>query len=126
MPLTYSVGAKNARMTATRDLCADGSLEFLTSADAVLASIGLSTTGGTVTGGVWTLAFDGSATASAAGTAARARIKNSSGTVVVSGLAVALPPPQGQAQAADTMTLNNTDLQAGQTIDLNSVTITHA
>lgn len=43
MPLTYSVDAKNARMTATRDACADGTLEILTSADAVLASIGLST-----------------------------------------------------------------------------------
>lgn len=43
MPLTYSTGAKNARMTAVRDLCADGTLEILTSADAVLASIGLST-----------------------------------------------------------------------------------
>ena len=43
MPMTYSVGAKNARMTATRDACADGTLEILTSADAVLASIGLST-----------------------------------------------------------------------------------
>ena len=43
MPVTYSTGAKNARMTATRDACADGSLEILTSADAVPASIGLST-----------------------------------------------------------------------------------
>lgn len=65
MPVTYSTGAKNARMTAVRDLCADGSLEILTSTDTVLVSLGLSTAGGTVTGGVWTLAFDGSATAHA-------------------------------------------------------------
>ena len=29
MPLTYSVDAKNARMTATRDACADGSLSLI-------------------------------------------------------------------------------------------------
>ncbi len=126
MPVTYSVGAKNARMTATRDACADGTLEILTSADAVLASIGLSTAGGTVTGGVWTLTFDGSATATAAGTAAKARIKNSAGTVVVSGLGVAMPPPAGQSQAADTVTLDNTSIASGQTIALGTVTITHA
>lgn len=33
MPVTYSTGAKNARMTSVRDLCADGTLEILTSAD---------------------------------------------------------------------------------------------
>lgn len=126
MPMTYSTGAKNARMTATRDACADGTLEILTSADAVLASIGLSTAGGTVTGGVWTLTFDAAATAIAAGTAAKARIKNSAGTVIVSGLAVALPPPQGQAQAADTVTLDNTSIATGQVVSLGAFTITHA
>lgn len=126
MPVTYSVGAKNARMTATRDACADGTLEILTSADAVLASIGLSTAGGTVTGGVWTLTFDGSVTATAAGTAAKARIKNSAGTVTVSGLGVAMPPPSGQSQAPDTVTLDNTSIATGQVVSLGAFTITHA
>lgn len=120
MPVTYSVGAKNARMTAVRDLCADGTLEILTSADAVLASIGLSTAGGTVTGGVWTLTFDGSATASAAGTAAKARIKNASGTVVVSDLTVSAIGGSGDVK------LDNTSIATGQTVSVGSLTITHA
>lgn len=120
MAVTYSVGAKNARMTATRDQCADGSLEITTSADAVLASIGLSATGGTVTGGVWTLAFDGAATASATGTAAKARIKNSAGTVVVSDLTVSATGGAGE------INLDNTSIATGQTITLGTVTVTHA
>ena len=120
MPVTYSVGAKNARMTATRDACADGTLEILTSADAVLASIGLSTAGGTVTGGVWTLTFDGAATAGAAGTAAKARIKASTGTVVVDGLTVSATGGSGDLR------LDNTSIASGQTISVSSLTITHA
>lgn len=118
MPVTYSVGAKNARMTAVRDLCADGTMEILTSADAVLLSFGLSTAGGTVTSGVWTLTFDGPATASAAGTAARARIKNNAGTVVVSGLTV------GTSGAE--VTIDNATIAAGQQVTLNTFTLTHA
>lgn len=120
MPLTYSTGAKNARMTAVRDLCADGSLEILTSADAVLASIGLSTAGGTVTGGVWTLTFDGAATATAAGTAAKARIKNASGTVVVSDLTVSATGGSGDVK------LDNTSIASGQSVSVSSFTVTHA
>ena len=120
MPVTYSVGAKNARMTATRDACADGTLEILTSADAVLASIGLSTAGGTVTGGVWTLTFDGAATATAAGTAAKARIKNASGTVVVSDLTVSATGGSGDVK------LDNTSIASGQSVSPGSFTITHA
>lgn len=120
MPLTYSVGAKNARMTATRDACADGTLEILTSADAVLASIGLSTAGGTVTGGVWTLAFDSAATATAAGTAAKARIKASTGTVVVDGLTVSATGGSGDVK------LDNTSIASGQSVSPGSFTITHA
>ena len=120
MPVTYSVGAKNARMTAVRDLCADGTLEILTSADAVLASIGLSPAAGSVTGGVWTLAFDGSATASAAGTAAKARIKASSGTVVVSDLTVSATGGAGDVK------LDNTSIASGQTISVSSLIVTHA
>lgn len=120
MPMTYSTGAKNARMTATRDACADGTLEILTSADAVLASIGLSTAGGTVTGGVWTLTFDGAATATAAGTAAKARIKNSAGTVAVDGLTVSATGGSGDVK------LDNTAIASGQSVSPGSFTITHA
>ena len=119
MPLTYSVDAKNARMTATRDACADGTLEILTSADAVLASIGLSTAGGTVAGGVWTLAFDGPATASSTGTATKARIKNSSGTVVGSGLTVSAVGGSGEIK------LDSTSITTGQTLTVSTMTIAH-
>ena len=120
MPVTYSTGAKNARMTAVRDLCADGSLEILTSADAVLLSIGLSTAGGTVTGGVWTVTFDGAAQATAAGTAAKARIKAASGTVVVDGLTVSATGGSGDVK------LDNTSIATGQSVSPTSMTITHA
>lgn len=120
MPVTYSTGAKNARMTAVRDLCADGTLELLTSADAVLVSIGLSTAGGTVTGGVWTVTFDGAAAATGTGTAARARVKNAAGTVVVDGLVV------NTTGGNDAVKLDNTSIASGQTVNVGSFTVTHA
>lgn len=120
MPVTYSVGAKNARMTAVRDLCADGTLEILTSADAVLVSLGLSTAGGSVTGGVWTVTFDGPAAAGAAGTAAKARIKNSAGTVVMDGLTISATGGSGDVK------LDNTSIASGQSVSPGSFTVTHA
>ena len=119
MPVTYSVGAKNARMTAVRDLCADGTLELLTSTDTVLLSLGLSTAGGSVTGGVWTVTFDGAAQATAAGTAAKARIKAASGTVVVDGLTV------NTTGGNDVVKLDNTSIATGQSVNPNAVTIAH-
>lgn len=120
MPVTYSTGAKNARMTAVRDLCADGTLELLTSNDTVLLSLGLSTAGGSVTGGVWTVTFDGAAAATADGTAAKARIKASTGTVVVDGLTVSATGGSGDLR------LDNTSIASGQTINVSSLTVTHA
>lgn len=120
MPVTYSTGAKNARMTAVRDLCADGTLELLTSNDTVLLSLGLSTAGGSVTGGIWTVTFDGAAAAGADGTAAKARIKAASGTVVVDGLAV------NTTGGNDAVKLDNTSIASGQSVSPGSFTITHA
>ena len=120
MPVTYSPGAEDARMNAVRTLCADGTLELLTSADAVLVSLGLSTAGGTVTGGVWTVTFDGAAAATGTGTAAKARIKNSAGTVVVDGLTVSATGGSGDVK------LDNTSIASGQTVNVGSFTVTHA
>ena len=120
MPVTYSTGAKNARMTAVRDLCADGTLELLTSNDTVLLSLGLSTAGGSVTGGVWTVTFDGAAAATGTGTAARARIKAASGTVVVDGLTVSATGGAGDVR------LDNTSIASGQSVSPGSFTVTHA
>lgn len=120
MPVTYSTGAKNARMTAVRDLCADGTLELLTSNDTVLLSLGLSTAGGSVTGGVWTVTFDGAAAATGTGTAAKARVKNAAGTVVVDGLTVSATGGAGDVK------LDNTSIASGQSVNPGSFTITHA
>lgn len=119
MPVIYSVGAKNARMTAVRDLCADGTLELLTSSDAVLVSVGLSTAGGSVTSGVWTVTFDGAAAATGTGTAAKARVKNSAGTVVVDGLVV------NTTGGDDAVKLDNTSIATGQSVNPTSMTIAH-
>ena len=120
MPVNYSTAAQNARLTAGRDLCADGTLELLTSGDAVLASIGLTATAGTVANGIWTIAFDGPATASAAGTATRARIKSAAGAVVVDGLTVSATGGSGEIR------LDNPTLAAGQSVGLTSIAIDHA
>ena len=55
MAVTYNAAVKTSRMTATRDYFANGTLEILTAADAVLATFGLDLAGGTVSGAVWTL-----------------------------------------------------------------------
>lgn len=84
------VATKTAMLTAQRDVVADGSLEILSASSQVLAVIGLSTTGGTISGlssVVWTLAFDSSGetlglSAAGAGTnAASARLKTLGGVV---------------------------------------------
>ncbi|MCZ0963898.1 hypothetical protein [Paracoccus benzoatiresistens] len=105
-------------MTTTRDACANGTLEILTAADAVLVSIGLSADGGAVAGGVWTLTFDGAATAAGTGAAARAQIKDNAGTVMVSGLTVG-------ATGAD-VTLADTNISTAQTVTIDAFTVTHA
>lgn len=119
MAVTYSTALKTARITASRDTVADGTLEIMTSADAVLATFGLSGTGGSIAGSVWTLAFDASTvTASGTGTAAKAQIKSSGGTAHITGLTV--------GTSGSDINLNNTSIASGQSVTLSSATITHA
>lgn len=119
MAVTYTTAAKTARITATRDYHANGTLEILTAADVVLATFGLDAAGGTIAGAVWTLVFDASSvTAGGTGTAAKAQIKNSGGTVGISGLTV--------GTSGSDINLNNTSINSGQTVTLSSATITHA
>lgn len=120
MAVTYATAAKTARMTATRDHFADGTLEIGTTGMAtVLATFGLSATGGSVTNDVWTLAFDASSvTASAGGTAAAPRLKNSVGTANLTGLTV--------GTSGSDINLDSTSISSGQTVTLSSATITHA
>jgi hypothetical protein len=119
MAVTYSAGTKTARITATRDDVANGTLEILTAADAVLATFGLSADGGSIAGSVWTLAFDASpVSASGTGTAAKAQIKNSGGTARITGLTV--------GTSGSDINLDSTSITTGQNVGLTSATITHA
>ena len=119
MAITYSTAAKTARMTATRDHFANGTFEILTAADAVLATFGLSATGGTVTDGVWTIVFDAATvTATGTGTAAKAQLKTAGGVADMTGLTVG-------TSGAD-VTLDNTAIATAQSVTLSSATITHS
>jgi hypothetical protein len=120
---TYDATTKTARMTATRDAVADGTLELQAANDAVLAIYNLTTAGGTVSGAVWTIAFDsnsatGTEAASTGTTATKARIKNSGGTVRITGLSV--------GTSGSAVNLDNTSIAHNQTVTLSSAQITHA
>jgi len=120
MAVTYDNTVKAARMTATRDAVANGTLEIGTAGmAAVLVTFGLSATGGTISNGAWTLAFDASTVAaSAGGTAAAARIKDSGGTARITGLTV--------GTSGSDINLDNTSINSGQNVTLSSGTLNHA
>lgn len=119
MTITYQAAVKTARMTATRDQVANGTLEITTSADVVLATHGLDAAGGTISGAVWTLVLDATTvTASATGTAAKARVKDSGGTVRVSNMTV--------GTSGTEVVLDSTSITSGQNVTISSSTITHA
>lgn len=123
MGVIYAAGLRTTRMTSVRDAIDAGSgpgvLEIGSSAmGTILASITLSDPCGTISGDVLTLTLPHSDTsADNSGTAAAARIKDSTGAVVVSGLTVGL--------SASDIILDSVNITAGQTITINSGTITH-
>jgi hypothetical protein len=128
MAVNYSTTVKTNRMTAVRDSIdaggAAGKLEIGTTGMAsVLATITLGYSGastGTVSGSVLTLAgFPRSDTsADATGTAAEARIRTSANADVVTGLTV--------GTTGSDINLDSTSITLGQTVTINSATITHA
>lgn len=124
MAVTYPNAVKIARMGAvTTQAGATAVLEIGTSAmGAILASFALDNpiAGAAAGAGVLTLAgFPKSATASATGTAAAARIRTSTGgTDVITGLTVG-------TSGADVI-LDSVSITSGQTVTLNSAAITHA
>lgn len=119
MAVIYSTAVKAARMEATMAHFANGTLEILTSGDAVLATFGLDAEGGTVSGVVWTLVFDASTVeATGAGVAAKAQMKTSGGDAHLTGLTV------GMSEAD--VVLDNTNIATGQEVSLTSAAITHA
>jgi hypothetical protein len=125
MAVTYATAVKTARITATRDHFANGTLEILAANDTVLAIFGLSATGGSISGAVWTLAFDASPVAGEAGAGAgtdatKAQIKTSGASANLTGLTVGLV-----GSGAD-IELDNVNIASGQNVGLSSGTITHA
>lgn len=125
MAVIYSTAAKNARLQAVIDTIDAGAgagvLQIGTTAmGTVLASITLADPCGTVSGGVLTFSgFPRSDTsADANGTAAAARIRDSNGNDVITGLTVGLV-----GSGAD-IVFESVSFNVGEIITLNSATIT--
>lgn len=125
MSVTYTTAVKAARMTAVRDSIDGGTgagyIEIGTTGMAsVLATITLEAVCGTVSGAVLTLSsFPKSDTsADATGTAAEARIRDGDATDVITGLTV--------GTSGSDINLDSVSITAGQTVTLNSATVTHS
>ena|SRR5579885_1383522 len=121
--LTYDVAIKNARLTATRDQVAGGTLEIMAADNTVLAIFALTSVGGSVTAGVWTFAFNastvtGQAAAGSGTNATKAQIKDSTAAVRITGLTVGL--------SGTDIIFDNVNIASGQNVTLNSATVTHA
>lgn len=123
MGVIYLASLRTTRMTAVWTAVDAGSgpgvLEIGTAAmGTVLATIALTDPSGSVTGDVYTLTMPHSDTsADNSGTAAAARIKDSAGNVVVSGLTV--------GTSATNIVLDSVSITAGQTVTITAATITH-
>lgn len=126
MAVTYSTAAKTARMNAVIAQidagAGPGTVEIGTTGMAsVLAILTLADPCGTAASGVLTFDFDpdiSDSSANATGTAAEARIKDSDGTVIISGLTV--------GTSGTDFVMDSVSVTAGQTVTLTTGTITHA
>ena len=123
MAVNYAATLKSTRMQAVIaaiDVGTAGSIEIATAAFAsILCIIALSKPSFTEAGGVITMAgVPKSGVAAAGGTAAIARIKDSSGNVVVNNLSVGV--------SGSDINLNSISITSGQTVTLSSGTITHS
>lgn len=126
MAVTYSTATKTARMNAVIAQidagAGPGTIEIGTTGMAsILATLTLADPCGTAASGVLTFDFDPDIEDSSAdntGTAAEARIKDSDGTVIISGLTV--------GTSGTDIILDSTSITAGQSVILTTGTITHA
>jgi hypothetical protein len=118
MAVTYTTTVKNTRLSdVVTALGATGKLVIMTSADAVLATLPLNNPAGSVSGGVLTFNVTGvSASASATGTAAKAKLTDGTNDVLT-GLTV--------GTSGTDVIINNTSITSGQTVTLTSGSITH-
>lgn len=110
MAVNYATTLKTTRMTAVRDAIdagtGAGTIEIGTTGMAsILATLTLSDPSGSVASGVLTFSAITSATAANTGTAAEARIKDSNGNVIISGLTV--------GTSGANINLNTTAISAG-------------
>lgn len=127
MAVIYASGVRTTRMNAVKDAIDAGSgpgkIEIGTTGMAlVLATITLEDPCGSVSGDVLTFTMpksDTSADAGAPDTAAAARIKDSDGNIIVSGLTA------GLIGASPNVVLDSTSITAGQTVTLTAASITH-
>jgi len=123
MSVNYSTTVKNARLTVVRDAidagASPGKLKIYTAAyGSLLVTITLADPCAGVADGVLTLSgTPKSGIASAAGIAAIALFSDSDDTLTADGLTVGL--------AATDIIIDNTNIALGQTVTLNSGTITH-
>ena len=124
MGVVYRSTLRTTRMTAVETDIDSGSgaatLEIGTTGfSSVLVTFTLSDPAGTVSGDVLTGAgMPKSATAGNTGTAAEARIKESGGTVIISGLTVG-------TTGTNVIISPSTTITSGQTCNLTALTITH-
>jgi hypothetical protein len=135
MAIVYSNGVKDNRLNVANDAVnsktyvagsgagSAGSLVIgtaaLSGATGVLATIALPNPAFTEASQVLTLAgIPLSVAASASGTAAKAEFRNNAGTVIIGGLTVGVG-------AGFDININSTTVVAGQTVQVNSGTITH-
>lgn len=125
MTVIYNTATKTARMTAVRDQIDAGATAGVlqigtTGMGTILAEFTLDDPCGTVSGAV--LTFTGfpktDTSANNTGTAAAARIQDSNGVSVITGLTVGL--------SGTDVILSSVSITAGQTVTINSATITHA
>ena len=127
MAVTYTTAVKNARMTATLGeidggvASGGGTLEIgTTGMAAVLVTFTLTDPAGTVTGDTLNFDFDPDLNASASGngTASAARIKDSDGTNVITGMTV--------GTTGTDVVLDSISLTSGQSVTLTLGSIQHA
>lgn len=122
MAIIYSSAVKDSRMQAVvTALGGTSKLEICTAGYAsILATISLDATAGTVSSGVLTISGLPKQDVSAdnTGIAAVARFRTGANVDVITGLTV--------GESAADIIIDNTDINAGQTIVINSATITHA
>jgi hypothetical protein len=125
MAIIYTTAVKNARMSAVVTQIDAGAgagvLQIGTTGMAsILAEITLADPSGTVTGGVLTFSsFPRSDTsANNTGTAAAARVRDSNGVDIITGLTV--------GTSGSDINLDSTSITSGQTVTITSATITHA